>query len=106
MKAKIYICTHTDFEPVVHNPVYEVLDSRNLDNDTTKEGLPGSYYSELHNYRYVAEHYELPDYVGFCGYRKYFNFFDNISEERIKELVDKHGCITGELADFGNITVK
>lgn len=80
MSAKIYICTHTDFQPIVKNPIYEVLDSRLLDNDITKEGLPGSYYSELHNYRYAAEHFELPDYIGFCGYRKYFNFGDNISE--------------------------
>lgn len=106
MSAKIYICTHTDFEPVVTNQIYEVLDSRLLGNDTTKEGLPGSFYSELYNYRYVAEHYELPDYIGFCGYRKYFSFFDDISEERIKELVDKHGCICGELADFKTMTVR
>jgi len=106
MSAKIYICTHTDFEPVVTNPIYEVLDSRLLGNDTTKEGLPGSYYSELYNYRYVAEHFELPDYVGFCGYRKYFRFAGNVSEDAIIKYVDNRGCITGELADFGLMSVK
>ena len=43
--AKIYICTHTDFEPVVNNPVYETIrhpqDGRHLN------GTHGSYWSEL-----------------------------------------------------------
>jgi len=75
-----------------------------LSGDKTKEGLHGSYYSELYNYRYVAENYALPDYIGFCGYRKYFAFLDDISEDKIKRLVDSHGCITGELADFKSMS--
>ena len=104
-KVKIYICTHTDFREDVHNPIYEVLDSREI-GDTTKEGLPGSYYSELHHYRYAADNMDLPEYVGFCGYRKYFSFMDDITEEKIIEKIDKYGCICGKLADFESMTVR
>lgn len=102
----IFVCTHTDFQMPVTAPFYKILDSRKLNDDVTKEGLPGSYYSELHNYRYAAENMELPDYVGFCGYRKYFRFAGNVSEDAIIKYVDKRGCITGELADFGLMTVR
>lgn len=105
-RLKIYICSHCDFECPVMNDFYTILDSRELDGDRTKEGLPGFYYSELNSYRYVAEHFDLPDYVGFCGYRKYFGFMGNTSEEELCSLVDKHVCICGELADFGNMTAK
>lgn len=98
---KIYICTHTDFVCPVTNDFYHILDSRELDGDKTKEGLPGSYYSELNSYRYVSDHFDLPEYVGFCCYRKYFGFTGNTSAEELMRLVDKHGCVCGELADLG-----
>lgn len=79
MDLKIYICTHTDFEKPVSNPVYEVLDSRRLfPGDIAPNGLKASFYCELLSYKYIADHTILPKYIGFCGYRKYFSFFDDI----------------------------
>ena len=94
-ELKIYICTHTDFEPVVHNPVYEILDARNINGDMTDDGLPGSYYSELMTYRYAARYMQLPEYVGFCGYRKYFKFMDNVPVQLLKSFIGRYGCLYG-----------
>lgn len=93
-KAKIFICTHTDFDCPVHDPVYEILDSRKLFTvDKAENGLDALFYSELLSYQYLAKHPDmLPDIVGFCGYRKYFGFMDDVPD--IEALIDKHDCIT------------
>lgn len=90
---KIYICTHTGFRSPVSNPVYEVLDSRNLfPGDMAPNGMDALFYSELLTYKYVADHPEmLPKYVGFCGYRKYFEFMDDIPD--VEKIIAEHGCI-------------
>ena len=79
-KVRIYVCTHTDFNPVVKNPVYEVVDARKYNGDVCDNGLRGSFYSELILYKYIAERNDLPEYVGCCGYRKYFSFMDNVPD--------------------------
>ena len=78
--TKIYICTHTDFTAVVNDPVYEVVDARQYNDDYCENGLHGSFYSELILYKYIAEREYLPEYVGFCGYRKYFSFLNNVPD--------------------------
>lgn len=91
--AKIYICTHTDFDCPVSHPVYEVADSRRLfKSDMAENGMDGLFYSELMTYHELAKHPEtLPDVVGFCGYRKYYSFMDNVPD--LQHLVEEHGCI-------------
>lgn len=91
--AKIFICTHTDFECPVKNPVYEIADSRKIfDTDRAENGIDGLFYSELMTYRYLAQHPEmLPNIVGFCGYRKYFSFMDNVPD--LYDMIERHGCI-------------
>ena len=87
--AKIYVCAHSDFEPVVSNEVYEVVDSR-TGGDSYK-GVPGPYYSELlHMYR-VSKRKNLPKYIGFVQYRKYFDFFEAVP--CLEKVIDKHGAI-------------
>ena len=94
MKAKIFICTHTDFECPVKNPVYEVLDARKLyPNDKAPNGVDALYYSELLSYQWLVEHPdELPDIVGFCHYRKYWEFMDDVPD--LEALILEHGCIS------------
>ena len=94
-EVKIYITTHTDFDCPVSNPVYEILDSRKiLVGDKAENGIDALFYSELASYKYVADHYDLPDYIGFCGYRKYYGFLDDVPD--IPSIVDGHGCIATE----------
>jgi hypothetical protein len=85
--AKIFICSHTDFEPVVKNEVYEIIDSRKL----PKPDVPDLYYSELWQMKKVSERKKLPKYIGFCHYRRYFGFMDAVPN--IGKLVEKYGAI-------------
>jgi len=77
---KIYVCTHKEFKPVVHSNVYKVVNANDINDDTAPNGLKGSFYSELMTYKYIAENFKLPKYVGFCCYRKYFYFLDDIPD--------------------------
>ena len=98
--VKIFVCTHTEFEPVVTNEHYETIDSRtggdyfvNADCADKADGadanakgkgksrkkkadasakVPGPFYSELlHMYR-ISQRKDLPKYIGLVQYRKYF----------------------------------
>ena len=90
--ARIYICTHTDFRCPVTNKVYEITDSRNWGEDRAENGMDALFYSELLTYHRLAEHPErLPEYVGTCGYRKYFSFMDDVPD--IAATIAEHGCI-------------
>lgn len=91
--AKIFICTHTDFECPVHNSVYEIVDSRKLfKEDKAENGLDALFYSELMTYhRLAGSPKALPDIVGFCGYRKYFSFMDDVPD--LEAIIKEHGCI-------------
>ena len=117
--VKIYVCTHTDFEPVVSNPHYEIIDSRTggdyaeidngqstVDNSKTKgrgrkkkaAQVPGPFYSELlHMYR-ISQQKNLPKYIGFVQYRKYFSFFDDLPD--IPSTIEKHGMIVPKPVDL------
>lgn len=88
--AKIYVCAHTDFEPVVNNKAYEVVDIRK--GGDSYKGVPGGFYSELLMMKRVSGRKTLPKYVGFCHYRRYFGFMNNVPA--LGELVEKHGAIT------------
>ncbi len=101
--VKIYICTHTDFECPVHNPVYEVIDARDINGDQAENGLHGAFYSELLIYKYLADHWEtLPRYIGFCHYRKYFGFMDDVPD--LESILSKGGFIATERQRF-DVTV-
>lgn len=76
----IFICTHKDFEKVVSNPYYKVINAKDINGDVAENGLKGSFYSEILLYFNVAKNYPLKDYVGFCHYRKYFSFMDNVPD--------------------------
>ena len=91
--ARIYICTHTDFDCPVSHPVYQIADSRQIfPDDKADNGIDALFYSELLTYHHLAKRPDLlPDIVGFCGYRKYFSFLDNVPD--LEALVRKHGCI-------------
>lgn len=123
--VKLFVCTHTDFEPVVSNEHYEVIDSRadgdfySADSADKADGavakvkgkgkskkkkaeamtqVPGPFYSELlHMYR-VSQQKNLPKYIGFVQYRKYFSFFDDLPD--IPAIIDQCGMITPKPVDL------
>jgi len=87
----ILICTHKQFTPIVNDERYKIIDCNTINNDTWN-GLKGSFYSEIISYFYIAENYELNDYIGFCHYRKYFAFKDDIPD--MDEIFSKFDVIT------------
>lgn len=93
--AKIFICSHTDFEPVVASDIYETIDSRKMKGCK----VPDLYYSELWQMKKVSERKNLPKYIGFCHYRRYFDFMDNVPD--IASTIENHGAITTTPADLG-----
>lgn len=74
----IFICTHKEFENVLKNPIYKIINSNDINGDVAENGLKGSFYSELLSYFYIKENFELKKYIGFCSYRKYFEFLDDV----------------------------
>lgn len=76
--ADIFICTHKDFENPLSNPIYKVFNANVINGDVSNNGLKGSFYSEIMSYKYIYENIKLKKYVGFCSYRKYFKFLDNV----------------------------
>lgn len=115
--VKLFVCAHQDFEPVVYGEYYETIDSRTDGNcfspvsgtaaktkgkkkKKAERGaqVPGPFYSELlHMYR-VSKRKNLPKYIGFVQYRKYFSFLDNLPD--IPAVIDKHGMIVPTPVDL------
>lgn len=91
----IFICTHKDFEPVVKSEVYKTIDSRKI---TANLPLDDKFYSELYHMKYVYDNIGLKKYVGFCQYRKYFSFVDEIPD--LELLFKDFDCIIASVMDF------
>lgn len=108
---KIFICTHKDVEPPVNSRVYQIIDNR--DNKIKEhKGLGDEFYSEILTYYNVAEYEDLPPYVGFCHYRRYFSFLDNVPNmnEAFKDAdaivikpIQFGGDVRGQYAFYHNI---
>ena len=93
--AKIFICSHSDFSPVVNNDVYETIDSRKLKGCK----VPDLYYSELWQMKKVSERKQLPKYIGFCHYRRYFGFMNDVPE--LGKIIEARGAIVTKAFDLG-----
>lgn len=74
----IFICTHKDFNNILKNKAYKIINSNDINGDIADNGLKGSFYSEIMSYFHIKDNIELKKYVGVCSYRKYFGFMDDI----------------------------
>lgn len=85
----IFICTHKDFKPIVANKAYKIISQEGL-TITDTNGLDVYYetdipnvsneqlaWSEVSRIYYIWKKYNVKDYIGFCHYRRYFDFLDN-----------------------------
>ena len=100
--SKIYICTHKDFDCPVSNPVYQVVDVRKT-GDVASNGLRGAFYSELLTYKRIANRRRNHAIVGFCGYRKYFEFMDDVPN--LDMIINDYGCIVTKKEIF-NVCIR
>jgi hypothetical protein len=97
INLKIFICTHKEFEPIVHNETYKIINAREIE---PKLPLKDDFYSELYPFRYVADNLELPKYVGFCHYRRYFSFLDDIPD--LDKIFSEYDAIVAKPKVFNN----
>ena len=89
----IFICTHKDFDNVVSNDVYKVIDSRDLRDKFKIFGtLTDVELSEWYHMYWLVDNVQLKDYVGICHYRRYFDFKDDIPN--IDEIFKEYDVIT------------
>ena len=93
----LFICTHKDFKQVVSNRSYRVLNNNIIDESKYPPG--NKFYSEIMTFYYVADNIKLRDYVGFCHYRRYFSFMDDIPN--MDEVFKENDVIIGKPKAYG-----
>lgn len=86
----IFIGAYKDFVPRVTNDAYKIIvGNHDISVDSSLEVikcgskddvLDDRFYSEIYMLKWVADNLELKKYVGYCHYRKYFSFMDNIPD--------------------------
>jgi len=97
----IFICTHKKFNVPVTNNVYKIVDSTKIEDNGLE--LKDDFYSELYQFKYINDRMPLKKYIGFCHYRRYFNFMDDIPD--MDEMFSKYDAIVGKPLQY-NKTVK
>ena len=95
--TNIFICTHKVFAPIVHNEAYKIINAREIE---PKLPLKDDFYSELYQFKYVADNLELPKYIGFCHYRRYFSFLDDVPN--MDEIFSNYDVICSKPKVFNN----
>ena len=83
----IYICAHKDYNDIgINNQCYKLISDKNIKNNSSLEFiksdgfLDNRMWSELTQIYYVWKHENLTDNIGFCHYRRYFNFMNDIPD--------------------------
>lgn len=89
----IFVCSHNDFNQVVTSDTYTVINSNDIKDDVDLP-LDDKFYSELYHFKYVHDNIQLKKYVGFCHYRRYFDFLDEIPD--MNERFSKFDCIVSK----------
>ena len=86
--VSIFVCCHKDYKSVgIKNPVYKLITDKDIKNKSKLEliktdgYLDNRLWSELSQIYYIWKHTKLQkDWVGFCHYRRYFDFMNKIPE--------------------------
>lgn len=102
-ELNIFIGTYKSFKPSVSNESYKIIvGNHEIENDSKLElinckcdsKLDDTFYSEIYMLKWISENYELKDYVGYCHYRKYFSFMDEIPN--MDEIFEKYDAIVAK----------
>lgn len=92
----IFICCHSPKLIELPDQTYKIITSehcniqsnlniiREPDNDITKISNKG--FAELSRIWWVWNHVDLKNYVGFCHYRRYFDFFSNFMIGYVEDM--------------------
>lgn len=100
----MFIGAYKAFKSPITNPAYKIIvGNHRIKNGTNLElikcgdkndVLDDKFYSELYMLRNIEKSKELKNYVGFCHYRKYFSFLNNIPD--LNNLFSTYDCIVGK----------
>ena len=99
----LFITSYKGFEAEVSNKAYKIIvGNHNVKNNSSlrlinckyDSALDDKFYSELYMYRYIRKNCRFKKYVGFCHYRKYFSFLDNIPN--MDDIFSKYDCIVSK----------
>lgn len=98
----IYIFAHNGINIWPNNDSYKLVSIDKIDTDIPLEKIicdkekddilkKEHAYSEGARIHYIWKNIELPNYVGFAHYRRYFEFFDKIPD--MNKIFENHGAI-------------
>lgn len=109
----IFIGTYKTFNVPVSNSAYNIIvGNHEIENNSNLKLikckydsiLDDTFFSETYMLKCIAENYQLKDYVGYCHYRKYFNFMDDIPD--MDEMFSKYDAIVGKPIIYKTRTIK
>lgn len=112
-KLDIFIGTYKPFKVPVKNEVYKmIVGNHEIKNQSSLElinckhdsKLDDRFYSELYMLKWIAENYDLKDYVGYCHYRKYFDFLNDIPD--MDKIFSEYDAIVGTPIIYDTRTIK
>ena len=104
-----FIGTYKTFTPPITNVSYKIIYGNHniFENDSLKwykltsdEKLDDRFYSEIYMLKNIPSSYKLKDYVGFCHYRKYFEFLDKIPN--LNEIFKNYDVVLIDPIKFSN----
>lgn len=99
----LFICAHKPCVVFVSDKSYKVITNSDgvlctnssveiiKDNSTDEISNMVKCYGELGKIYYAWKYLELKDYVGFCHYSRFFEFYDNVPD--MDKLFEKHDCV-------------
>jgi hypothetical protein len=86
----IFVVTHKGFYLPVENDIYKIITvgDRNInginhfkDNDSLNNiSHLNCFFSELTAIYYIWKNYDIKEWIGFCHYRRFFEFLDNVPD--------------------------
>ena len=112
-KLDIFIGTYKPFKVPVKNEVYKmIVGNHEIKNQSSLElinckhdsKLDDRFYSELYMLKWIAENYDLKNYVGYCHYRKYFDFLNDIPD--MDKIFSEYDAIVGTPIIYDTRTIK
>ena len=95
--TRIFIAAHGPHPERVSNKVYETIDMSEGGDEYMN--VPGSFFSEWLAMHRVAKRRRLPQTIGFCQYRKYFQWMDDVPD--LPRMVKRYGCLVSLALDLG-----
>jgi len=109
----IFICAHKDFDCYPKDNTYKIITDKDklakenysleiIENTPSKNELFNLSYNEGSHIFYIYNNYAYKKYIGFCHYRRYFDFENEID---LDEIFQKHDIIIPSKLNFNGMNL-